>query len=269
MLICVAWIELAIHFSPQIEVGSIPHDCLSRSTKPLQEISHQFFSSKFPVAHDPLPLSPQNEEEHARLRRSLQRSRGNWDSSHPRYQLLTALHGFTQYRNGTQSELHRWRGLYKKASRHQRLVGIQMLSIWLARASCSLNQLLDSAINYTDKLKRTENLLKVNARLAQSIAQTGLQFYNITSSELDEFIRETEAQGRRADRTSVSQSMKHFVRDWADEGYTERQESFQCILRSLSQIPRTDDRPLRVLVPGAGLGRLAHEIHKLGGTCPV
>jgi carnosine N-methyltransferase len=144
-----------------------------------------------------------------------------------------------------------------------------MLSIWLARASCSLNQLLDSAINYTDKLKRTENLLKVNARLAQSIAQTGLQFYNITSSELDEFIRETEAQGRRADRTSVSQSMKHFVRDWADEGYTERQESFQCILRSLSQIPRTDDRPLRVLLPGAGLGRLAHEIHKLGGTCPV
>jgi carnosine N-methyltransferase len=129
--------------------------------------------------------------------------------------------------------------------------------------------LLDSAINYTGKLKRAEKLLKTNARIAQSIAQTGLQFYNITSSELDEFIREAEAQGRRADRTSVSQSMKHFVRDWADEGYAERQESFQCILRSLSQVPRTDDRPLRVLLPGAGLGRLANEIHKLGGKCII
>ncbi|OQD86770.1 hypothetical protein PENANT_c007G07814 [Penicillium antarcticum] len=120
-------------------------------------------------------------------------------------------------------------------------------------------------INYTGKLKRAEKLLEANAKVAQSIAQAGLQFYNITLSELDEFIKKAEAEGRRADRTSVSQSMKHFVRDWAEEGHTERQESFPCILKSLSLISRTDDKPLRILLPGAGLGRLAHEIHKLGG----
>lgn len=137
ILTCVAWIEFAIHFSPQIEVRSIPqNDHLFSSTKPMQEISHQFFASKVPVTHDPVPFLPQNEEEHSRLLRSLQRSSGKWDYSHPRYRLLTALHEFTRYQNGTQSELSRWRNLYKKLPKHQRLVGIQISSIWLGRGSC-------------------------------------------------------------------------------------------------------------------------------------
>lgn len=110
-----------------------------------------------------------------------------------------------------------------------------------------------------------EPLLEMNSNLAQSIAQHGQRFYNITQAELDEFIRDTEVQGQRVDQTSVSQGMKHFVRDWAAEGHEEREESFQGILKSLAQEPRTDDAPLRVLLPGGGLGRLAHEVHRLGG----
>lgn len=59
--------------------------------------------------------------------------------------------------------------------------------------------------------------------------------------------------------------MKHFVRDWVDEGFNERQESFPCVLSALKGVPRTSERPLQVLVPGAGVGRLAHEIDELGG----
>lgn len=59
--------------------------------------------------------------------------------------------------------------------------------------------------------------------------------------------------------------MKHFVRDWADEGHKERQQAFTCILNSLARIPRTSEHSLRVLVPGAGLGRPAHEVERLGG----
>ncbi|EKV12646.1 hypothetical protein PDIG_42470 [Penicillium digitatum PHI26] len=110
-----------------------------------------------------------------------------------------------------------------------------------------------------------EHLLDTNNELARSIVDYGLSFYNISQSELDEFIKESEAQQRSADKTSVSQGMKHFVRDWADEGNEERQQSFGCILKSLAQMPRTKDRPLRVLLPGSGLGRLAHEADKLGG----
>lgn len=63
----------------------------------------------------------------------------------------------------------------------------------------------------------------------------------------------------------MAQAMKHFVRDWADEGYNERQQAFPCVLDSLASMSRTRDRPLRVLVPGSGLGRLAHDIDGLGG----
>ena len=125
--------------------------------------------------------------------------------------------------------------------------------------------MLESTTHYTSKLNTIDHLLDTNDNLARDILNYGLQFYNISQSELDEFIRENEAQHRPADRTSVSQGMKHFVRDWADEGHEERQESFGCILESLAQTPRTSSRPLRVLIPGAGLGRLAHEVDKLGG----
>lgn len=111
--------------------------------------------------------------------------------------------------------------------------------------------------------------MDTNDNLARGIVEYGLQFYNISQSELDEFIRENEAQHRSADRTSVSQGIKHFVRDWADEGHGERQQSFGCILKSLAQTPRTSGEPLRVLLPGAGLGRLAHEVDKLGGELHI
>ena len=105
----------------------------------------------------------------------------------------------------------------------------------------------------------------MNVELASSIADYGLRFYNISQIELDEFITEAEAQGKRIDKTSVTQGMKHFVRDWAEDGHEERLKTFQCILNSLEQEVRTIDAPLRVLLPGAGLGRLAHEIANLGG----
>lgn len=107
--------------------------------------------------------------------------------------------------------------------------------------------------------------METNEHLASAIIEYGLQYYNITQSELDDFIQDVGRHGQSVDRTSVSQAMKHFVRDWTDEGYDERQQAFPCVLNSLASIPRTSEQPLRMLVPGAGLGRLAHEIDGLGG----
>lgn len=97
----------------------------------------------------------------------------------------------------------------------------------------------------------------------------GLQFYNISQSELNDFIQHQERQSQSTDRTSVAQAMKHFVRDWAAEGFDERQESFTCVFDALGRVPQTSERPLRVLVPGAGVGRLAHEIEQLGGEFEI
>ncbi|THC92419.1 hypothetical protein EYZ11_008109 [Aspergillus tanneri] len=190
--------------------------------------------------------SPRHEEEHIRLQHRLQRSRGKWDSVHPRQRLLTALHGFTKYKERNLVETKRWRDLYKQVSKRQR-------------------SLVESTVHYTRKLNAVEHLLEINEQLAKAIVTQGLQFYNVSRSELDEFIRQQEQEGQATDRTSVSQAMKHFVRDWAEEGSEERQEAFPCVLSTLERIPRTSEQPLRVLVPGAGVGRLAHEIDGLRG----
>lgn len=105
----------------------------------------------------------------------------------------------------------------------------------------------------------------MNDRLAQRIVETGLQFYNVSRSELDAFISDQDRENKSPDRTSVAQAMKHYVRDWAEEGREEREEAFGCLITQLEQMSRTEDAPLKVLVPGGGVGRLAHDIARLGG----
>ncbi|KAE8154287.1 N2227-like protein-domain-containing protein [Aspergillus avenaceus] len=186
------------------------------------------------------------EEEYSRLQHRLQRSTGKWDSSHPRHRLLTALHGYHRYRERNLVETKKWRDWYKKAPKRQR-------------------SMVESAVKYTRKLNAVDHLLETNERLAHDIVEYGLRFYNVSRAELEAFIKENEKQGVNTDRTSVSQAMKHFVRDWSSDGLDERQEGFPCVLGTLGNMSRTAAQPLRVLVPGAGLGRLVYEIDALGG----
>lgn len=60
------------------------------------------------------------------------------------------------------------------------------------------------------------------------------------------------------------------VRDWSSEGHAERHAAFPYILSAISSaLPSSSERPYSVLVPGAGLGSLAHEIFLLGDNVRV
>lgn len=94
-----------------------------------------------------------------------------------------------------------------------------------------------------------------------------MAFYAIGQKELDAHIKEATKSGRIADRTSTSQTLKHFVRDWADEGTKERADAFPCILSTLTTLKTraASEAPLQILLPGAGFGRLGTEVAQLGG----
>lgn len=128
-------------------------------------------------------------------------------------------------------------------------------------------QVLEREVQYSGKFSTVERLLKSNQGLCQAIVDSALQFYRISNQELEEFIRDTEKSGSVAERVSVGQSLKHFVRDWAESGIKERDPGFTCVLSTLDGLfsaqERTDSIP-RVMIPGAGLGRLGHEAAKLG-----
>ncbi|KAK7792666.1 hypothetical protein R5R35_012025 [Gryllus longicercus] len=73
-----------------------------------------------------------------------------------------------------------------------------------------------------------------------------------------------------ADLEKVQATLKQFVRDWSQEGAAERQACYQPIIDEIiANFPPDQCVPtnIRVLVPGAGLGRLAYEIARRGYTC--
>jgi carnosine N-methyltransferase len=126
--------------------------------------------------------------------------------------------------------------------------------------------LINSVVGYDSKIQKTRQLISQNDKVAQAIVDCGLEFYDIGFAELVAYVREAEASGTSVDRVSVSQALKHFVRDWAVDGEHEREPMFPQILETLDRIfPRPGRDKIRVLVPGSGLNRLAHDISGLGG----
>jgi len=66
-------------------------------------------------------------------------------------------------------------------------------------------------------------------------------------------------------------TLKQFVRDWSEEGKQERELSYKpmkdALIEHFAAVSPEARRTLRVLVPGAGLGRLAYDVAKLGFAC--
>jgi carnosine N-methyltransferase len=126
-------------------------------------------------------------------------------------------------------------------------------------------------VGYEKKLHDIESLISANQEICEAIVAHALDVYGIEKEELDNHIGEAKKNKRSADKVSVSQTLKHFVRDWAAEGTHERDDAFPCILSAIDGLQighPASTAPVRVLIPGSGLGRLAHEIAKLDGELP-
>lgn len=187
-------------------------------------------------------------EEKARLLRRLDKTHGEaWDTNHPRARLLDALYAYSRYGERTRADLARWRALYGNVPAQQRFV-------------------LEAAVGYSQKLDEAEDLIGANEALCARIVAAALECYGIDERELHAHVRAAEKAGRTPDRTSVSQALKHYVRDWSAEGRSERDNAFPCIHAILRELfPDRTGRDVKVLLPGSGLGRLGHEIAGLGG----
>ncbi|KAL4935388.1 hypothetical protein BDV06DRAFT_217469 [Aspergillus oleicola] len=192
------------------------------------------------------PTKPRQEAETINLQNRLSRNTGKWNASHPRHRLLMALYGFTRYKVLNLAEVKKWRDLYKHLPKSQKSI-------------------VEKVVGYSRKLNAAEHLFEENDWLAADVVRVGMEYYGIGKEELETFVKEMEKEKKGPDRTSVVQAMKHFVRDWSEEGLFEREGAFTCIINSLESMEKSDEKPLRLLAPGAGAGRLGYEIDVLGG----
>ncbi|ETI54525.1 hypothetical protein F441_02622 [Phytophthora nicotianae CJ01A1] len=105
-----------------------------------------------------------------------------------------------------------------------------------------------------------------NQILFERIVQAQLE--NGPAYELPEVTPKTPLRSPLRHFSKLKSTLHQFVRDWSDEGKKERDMCYTPIIKELRRVLMVDpdsptDRP-RVLLPGAGLGRLALEIASLG-----
>ncbi|MCJ1326915.1 hypothetical protein MMC10_003581 [Thelotrema lepadinum] len=119
--------------------------------------------------------------------------------------------------------------------------------------------------NILAKFDQVDDAIDTNAEIATSILHTGLEAFGVSpepsSGEPD--WRDT---AKAADLEKVNTILRQFCRDWSEEGAPERTAHYRPVLDDLDRLYKdvSDKGEIRVLVPGAGLGRLVFEVCRAG-----
>ncbi|XP_052826104.1 carnosine N-methyltransferase-like isoform X1 [Octopus bimaculoides] len=132
--------------------------------------------------------------------------------------------------------------------------------------------------NFRDHLGKVRNCIETNFHLIKLIIQnTEHMFENknhgpVENKEIsvlqgEEGLRKHPPTSYDMDR--VKTTLKQFVRDWSESGRSERSACYDPVIKEIRRRfpPQIDPSTVFVLVPGAGLGRLAYELAKLGYSC--
>ena len=119
------------------------------------------------------------------------------------------------------------------------------------------NKKLGYNIGYPKKLDQLGYVTSLNATITDGIAQ-------LAQEEFPFLLYQRRLNMVSPDLARVRESLKHFVRDWSEEGARERTRTFSPILDVLNEVDPRQRAEMKVLVPGCGLGRLAWEISQLG-----
>ena len=118
--------------------------------------------------------------------------------------------------------------------------------------------------NFLETLDKVDEAIDANADLARAIARTGLQSFmddQLLPGQESVLPRQWQGIAKHPDVDKARSTLRQFYRDWSAEGAAERKACYGPVMRVLSEErSRRDGRPLSVLVPGAGLGRLVFEL---------
>lgn len=125
---------------------------------------------------------------------------------------------------------------------------------------------LADAIGYSQHFEAVQPASDINADFALRVAAHAIQFYNLpsdfTSSPADD-------EESLLPWEFVNDALDHLLRDWSEESLAERTRVFPPIFSALEHHLVGAPGKQRILLPGFGLGRLAHEIADRGthNTC--
>ncbi|EUC62007.1 hypothetical protein RSOL_411980 [Rhizoctonia solani AG-3 Rhs1AP] len=163
------------------------------------------------------------------------------------FTLDRALRSYSRYELLARSELSsKRRGLNDLRGRHARIA---------------------TEIGYNKKLDRFHEAITINNLVASNVVKHAIVQKDPVPSDmalLGAYGANRWSDDGPTDLSRVVEALKHCVRDWSSDANEERTRVFAPILDVLRQIPVQQRSETKVLVPGAGLCRLAWEIARMG-----
>lgn len=128
-----------------------------------------------------------------------------------------------------------------------------------------MSLLSSEPFNLTKTFDAVDAAIDANADISEAILETGLAAYGI-----DPESKEWKGAATPGDMDKARSTIRQFWRDWSGEGGAERRACSDPIINALnstfSHLAPAQRSRISVLVPGAGLGRLAFEINRAGYT---
>ncbi|RYC60823.1 hypothetical protein CHU98_g5390 [Xylaria longipes] len=128
--------------------------------------------------------------------------------------------------------------------------------------------------NYLETLNRVDDAINSNAELARTIVKMGLRSFGMVEPNKDAIMpEEWSGVAKNNDMDKARSTIRQFYRDWSSGGRVERDACYGPVFHALdiekarklgSSSEADTTKPLRVLVPGAGLGRLVFDLCRLG-----
>lgn len=123
--------------------------------------------------------------------------------------------------------------------------------------------------SYLETLDAVDEAIDKNAELAAAILHAGLQSFGLSQPTYEAGNKnpiDWRGVATSNDLEKARSTLRQFYRDWSEEGRSEREACYGPVISALNgeRTLRSGSDKLRVLVPGAGLGRLVFELCRAG-----
>lgn len=154
-------------------------------------------------------------------------------------ELITALQSLDAYQENSKKYNERRRKLFK-------------MMLWRQQKLCE-------EVGYTRKLKKIDSYISKNQSVFKLIVDSTKVHHGLSYRDFD--VQKSQLQNTLATNYRVVEALGHFVRDWADSGTSEIDPMLNYIRDHLDKIVPADEvQDTCVILPGSGLGRVAHEV---------
>ncbi|XP_023168955.1 carnosine N-methyltransferase isoform X2 [Drosophila hydei] len=122
---------------------------------------------------------------------------------------------------------------------------------------------------YRSHLDSVRNCIDCNQSVIREILRDRV-LYPTSDGDTDVELDEAPEHVRHGDMDQAQSTLKLIARDWSAECAIEREQSYKPIIDSIEEYYKPSDYKLneiKILVPGAGLGRLTYELACRGYAC--